>query len=278
MVIAAWVLIPESIGSVAGFLVLGSLSAMLFSAAKAGFGGAIGLLATPVMVYACGDNAKLAAAIMLPLLIVADQVALVSWWGKWNLRVVGLLLPGAVAGIAAGAAAFAWMRHLEQSGASDVANAGLMLIIGVISLAFVLIQGFRALRAGPPAFRPVLWQGTCFGAAAGFTSCLAHGAGPITAMYLLPQKLPKEQFVASTVLYYWINNLLKVPVYILLGRMAADAVTASVLLVPAVVAGTLLGLALHKRVNQRHFSVVVYVLLTLTGVHLIAQAVETFLP
>jgi hypothetical protein len=146
----------------------------------------------------------------------------------------------------------------------------------LIALAFVVIQAVRSLRARPMPFKPVWWQGSAFGAVAGFTSTLAHGAGPVTAMYLLPQQLPKETYVSSTVLYYWINNLLKVPVYVLLARFSGDSVVASVVLLPAAVAGTLLGVFLHRRVGQKQFNLIVYALLALAGVHLLLKSGRTF--
>jgi hypothetical protein len=268
----AWTLLPEGIDPLA-FLLLGGLAALLVSAAKAGFGGSVGLLSAPMMIYACGRDVKLATGLMLPLLMAADQVAVVSWWRQWDWRTVRLLLGGAVVGVAGGGAALAWLEHLERTGAKQAANAWLMLAIGAIALGFVALQALRALRTRPLPFRPVLWQGTCFGAAAGLTSTLAHAAGPVTAMYLLPQRPPKHVYAASTVLYYWIGNALKLPVYLYLGRLDARAARAAAVLMPAVVAGTLLGLFCHRRLGQRQFNVVVYALLALTGVHLIVESV-----
>lgn len=275
----ALTLIPANVDPVA-FLALGIGAAVLVGVAKAGFGGAIGLLATPTMVLACAgdpDSAKLATAILLPVLIFVDQFALLSWWRRWDWSVVALLLPGAVVGIAAGAGAFAALEHLEKTRTKDYADAWLTLAIGVIAVAFVAIQLIRHLRRKPMPFRPVLWQGTAFGMAAGFTSTLTHGAGPITAMYLLPQDQPKETYAASTVMYFWINNLLKLPVYILLGRFSADSAGASLLFLPAAAAGTAFGVLLCRRLGQKQFNIVVYVLLSLAGVKLIHQSLAVLI-
>lgn len=91
----SWSLIPADIDNLALFLAVGSVAAMLFSMAKAGFGGSLGLLAVPLMILACGGNSKLAIGVMLPILIAADYVAFAAWLGKWNFRAVRMLLPGA---------------------------------------------------------------------------------------------------------------------------------------------------------------------------------------
>jgi len=273
--VLAWSFLPDGSANAAVFLLLGSASAMLMSIAKAGFGGSVGILSLPLMVYACGGNAILAAGVMLPLLIACDYVAIVPWRGKWSLRAVGLLLPGAVLGVGLGWAALWGFKQLGvDKGHKGVTDACLTMSIGAISLLFVVLQAVRAIRSKPLTFRPVLWQGTCVGAAAGLTSTLAHAAGPIVSMYMLPQGMQKGQFVASTVLYYWIGNQLKVVPYVALGMLSAGTLGASLALLPAVVAGTLLGLLLHHRAPQRSFMGIVYVLLALAGAHLVFTAAE----
>lgn len=276
MVLAGFNLLPASLPSVWVFLLVGSASVLLVAVAKGGFGGAIGLLSTPMMIYACGQDTTLALAVLLPALIACDFVAVAKWWRRWDWRPVGLLLPGAVVGIAVGGAAFLLLGRLEHEGYKKQADAWLGMAIGAIALGFVVLQLWRAARArgkGMPHFRPVLWQGSCFGAVAGFTSTLAHAAGPVTAMYLLPQGMPKDRYVASNALYYWINNLLKVPVYVLAGQLRPEALHASLVLLPAVVFGTWLGVFLNRRIGQTHFNVVVYVLLALAGGHLVVSAI-----
>ena len=271
-------LIPADSGAVT-FLVLGSVSAVLMSVAKAGFGGSIGILSFPLMIYACGGRPMVAAGIMLPMLIICDYAAIIPWRGKWNLRAVGLLLPGSAAGICLGWLALWGFQQLGRAGPTaeqeQIANACLKLSVGAIALLFVVLQAVRAARARMPAFRPVLWQGACIGAAAGLTSTIAHAAGPIVSMYMLPQGMPKGRFVASTVLYYWIGNQLKLAPYIALGLLDMDTLVSALALMPAVVIGTAAGLLLHKRVPQRSFTGVVYVLLALAGAHLAFKAAQT---
>ena len=275
MTMLAFSLLPTDVGDLPTFLALGCLSAMLVSVAKAGFGGSIGLLAVPIMIYACGGDTRKAVGVMLPLLIVCDQVAIVNWWGKWNLRAVGLMIPGAVLGVALGSAALWGFAQFGAGDHQDAANASMKLGIGMIALGFVTLQAVRSLRERPLAFRPVLWQGTLVGATAGFTSTLAHAAGPVVTMYLLPQQMPKGRYVASAVLYYWMGNPMKLPTYILLGLLSWGTMRASVLLMPAVVVGTLLGFFLHRRVGQKSFTGIVYVLLALAGGDLVFKAVRT---
>jgi uncharacterized protein len=270
-------LIPEGIENLPLYLALGSASVMLVGIAKAGFGGSIGLLSVPLMIYACGGRSQLATAAMLPILIVCDQVALVSWWGKWNFRIVLLMLPGAIVGIALAGLSIWGFQTLDVSGKQGTADAALQLGIGVISLGFVTLSLIRAIRGRRAAFRPTAWHATAAGLGAGYTSTLAHAAGPITTMYLLPQQMSKERYVATTVLYYWFGNLIKLAPYGMLGMLDARSMKASVTFLPAIVVGALLGVFLHHRVKQNAFTGIVYVLLSLTGVHLVIKGVRALL-
>jgi len=269
----SWSLVPADIDNLGLFLAVGSVAAMLFSMAKAGFGGSVGLLAVPLMIFACGGNSKLAIGIMLPILIAADYVAFAAWIGKWNLRAVRMLLPGAAAGIAAGWAVLHALNSLggtrPEGGA--VANAWLKVGVGAIALAFVALHVVRSLRGRPLTFRPVPWQATVAGAAAGASSTLAHAAGPVIAMYLLPQRMPKGQYVASTALFFWIANQTKLIPYFAEGMINTSTLGAGLLLVPAIAAGGLLGKLLHNRVNQAQFNGIVYGLLAIAGGWLVWQ-------
>ncbi|MGB2820675.1 MAG: sulfite exporter TauE/SafE family protein [Phycisphaerae bacterium] len=270
----AWFLLPTDVDNVATFLVLGSLSAMLFSMAKAGFGGSAGMLAVPLMIFACGGRVRLAAGILLPILIAADYVAVIGWLGKWNRRTVGMLLPGTVLGVAAGWAVIHLLGRLDAVGGKQLADAWLKLGVGAIALAFVALQAVRAVRGRALSFRPVFWQASLAGSTAGLTSTVAHAAGPIVTMYLLPQQMPKGRYVASTALYFWVANQVKLVPYFAEDMINTATLGAGVVLLPAIAAGAVLGILLHRKVPQRQFTGIVYVLLALAGIGLCYKGAE----
>ena len=202
-------------------------------------------------------------------LIACDYVAIFLWWRRWDLRNVWLLGPGMLLGVGLGWVALWWFFRL--GGAAEGMkrpNAALALAIGLLAVGFVGLQAVRVLRGRVAAFRPVLWQGTIVGATAGLTSTLAHAAGPIITMFIAPQKMPKGKFVATTVLYYWIGNQIKLVPYLALGMLSTPSLAADVALLPAVVGGALLGVFLHHRVNEKAFSVLIHAILAAVGLHL----------
>ena len=271
--------LPGEIDNLPLFLIVGSASAMIFSMAKAGFGAGLGLLAVPLMIYACGGQTRFALGLMLPLLIAADYVAAIGWWRRWNVPIVLRLIPWAIGGILLAWAAILLIQR--SAGTSDAptrtADAVLKVLVGGIALVFVGLRIVRIARAKELAFKPVTWQTAVAGSTAGFTSTLAHAAGPIATMYLLPQNLGKERFVATSALLFWFVNQLKLAPYLQLGLIRFETLPALVLLLPAIGAGAALGVWLHRRLGPRSFTGIVYVLLAVAGIDLVRKGLTTLL-
>jgi uncharacterized membrane protein YfcA len=258
------------------FLIVGSLSAMIVAMAKAGFGGSIGLLSVPLMVYACGgDKARFGVGLMLPILITCDYLSLIAWLPQrhqWNWKVVRDLLPATVVGIAIGGGLIYWFQHSNSANgtpeAQAIADNWLKLFIGAIALLFVTLQLIKTIQKHPIMFKPNFPAACGTGLAAGVCSTLAHAAGPITAMYLLPQGMPKERYVPTTVLFYFIANQIKLVPYFMLGLISPESLKTGLVLLPAVPVGVILGKLLANRISQNVFLVIVYTLLGLAGLHL----------
>ncbi|MBO6694183.1 MAG: sulfite exporter TauE/SafE family protein, partial [Henriciella sp.] len=74
-------------------------SVLITGVSKGGFGG-LALLAVPLMALVISPIQ--AAGIMLPILIVMDWVGVWTYRKHWDRKLLILLLPGAILGIAAG--------------------------------------------------------------------------------------------------------------------------------------------------------------------------------
>jgi len=273
-VVAGWPLIPVQIDDPVLFLALGSLAAVLFSLAKSGFGGSVGILAVPVMIFACGDRTSLALGLLLPMLIAADYVAVVLWWRKWDGRAVLRVLPGVAIGIGAAWAALYLLRRWDVRTSADLTDPALKLGIGVIALGFVALQGVRALRGRALVVEPKWPAMVLVGAAAGVTSMVAHAAGPVVAMYMLSLGMPKGRYVASIAITFWAINHAKLPAYVQLGMINTDTLGAAILLLPAIVVGAVAGILLHRRLGERQFTGAVYALLAIAGAGLLYEGIR----
>jgi uncharacterized protein len=237
---------------------LGGLAVLFVGFSKAGFGGGAGILATPLMAMAF--HPKIALGIMLPLLIISDLVSCRIYWREWDTRPLRFFLPAAALGIG-----------LASLFLGQVDNHLLKQMLGALCLAFVVIQLLRehyGTRLNPTS--PGWKTGTGFGLASGITSTLAHAAGPVFAMYLLPLRQSPRQFVATTVITFTLINLLKLPGYFSLQLITTQNLKLTFALTPLVILGTLLGAWLNQRVSPKAFTKLIYIILFLSGLELIS--------
>ena len=54
---------------------------------------------------------------------------------------------------------------------------------------------------------------------------IANAAGPVTMVYLLSMRLPREQFIGTSAWYFFILRWLKVPFSVNLGLIAVQILT-----------------------------------------------------
>jgi uncharacterized membrane protein YfcA len=247
------------------------VAVLFIGISKAGFGGGLGLLTTPLAVFAFGS--KNAIGIILPLLCAGDAFSMWNYWRKWEARNLKFIIPGAIVGIVIG------VQLIGRFSARD-----LNVAIGCIAVAFVLFQVLkeRIFRA-EGAFAPNHRVGVPLGITTGIASTFAHGAGPIVSMFLIPQRLPKETFVATNVLIFTFVNWLKMPffcidqsqinlpVFASRALITGETLLISALLFPLVPLGVWMGVWMNKRIPEKAFLKVVYALLFVTGLELIIQ-------
>jgi hypothetical protein len=252
-------------------LLLAGFAVLFIGVAKAGFGGGLGMLVTPLCVLAFGP--KTAIGILLPLLCAGDAFSLYHYWRSWRAENLLYLLPGVLVGVVIG------VQLIGQFSPRQ-----LNFAIGVIAVLFVAFQVFkdRIFRA-EKAFAPNHWIGLPCGVGMGVTSTFAHGAGPVAAMFLMPQRLPKEIFVGTNVLLFTCVNWIKLPFFCVDRSMvnlpvfaAQSLITPATLLTsakffPLVPLGVWLGVWLNRRFSETVFVRAIYVILFLTGVQLIGN-------
>ena len=233
---------------------------LLAGISKGGFGGGLGVMAVPLMALFIAPVQ--AAAIMLPILCVMDLVGIWAYWRRWDRTSLIIVGSAAMLGIAIGTLSF---RYLEPW--------AIRLLIGAIAVGFAL-----NFWLSPPSRRDVVrshsWaRGGFWGAVSGFTSFTAHAGGPPLNVYLLPLRLDKTSYQATTVIFYLTINYVKLGPYAWLGQFSAENLTTSAVLFPVALAGVASGLWLHNRIPQAIFYRACYVFLFLAGLKLLYDGV-----
>ncbi len=186
--------------------------------------------------------------VLLPLLVAGDVGAVLLFRRHAQWEHVFRTLPPALLGVALGWAVMGWTQR------QGIPAVRFNPVIGGIVLTLALVQLGRNwkpdLFARVPSSAGFAWT---MGLIAGVTTMLANAAGPVMALYLLAVALPKAAFVGTAGWFFLLINLCKVPFSAQLGLIQASSLTFNLLLVPATVAGLLLGRSLVARLPQKWF-------------------------
>lgn len=234
------------------------LGVVLVGLSKGGLGGAFGLMGVPVLSLAMPP--VLAAALLLPILLMMDAVSLMSWrrYRDWSL--LKTLLPAAMVGIALG-----WVS------AAVTPDAVVRLLVGIVALAF----GARAVLGrfvGAPRHRPGM--GWVWGAVSGFTSFVAHAGGPPFQVHVLPMRLDPRVYTGTSVLFFAVVNAVKVVPYAALGFLDARVLVSALVMLPLAVVAVLIGAAIVRRMRAEVFYPFTHAMVTLVGLKLVWDGVS----
>ncbi len=224
--------------------------------AKAGIGGTGGL-ATPLMALVV--SVPQAAAVLLPIICVADIFAIWAFRKTVHKKNLMIMIPGATIGIVIGTLSF---KYLDP--------AAIKLIIGSIAVVFASLRFLDYVRQKPtpPPAEPAIVKGGFWCALSGFTSFVAHSGAPPLNVYMIPQRLDKTMYMGTLAVFYTYVNYAKIGPYWWLGQFHISNLSTSLVLLPVVPIGILIGLWIHRRIDEVLFYRAIMTLLFLTGVKL----------
>jgi uncharacterized membrane protein YfcA len=232
------------------------LGAFLVGLSKAGFATGLGMLTTPLLATAV--PARQAIGIVLPLLCFADLFTLSAFWKKWDFSRLRAPLAGSLFGIAGGMAFV-----------NVISDHILRVSIGATALTLTVLLVVRNIWYPSHAYRPSLWEGALVGLAAGFSSTISHGAGPIIALFLMAQKPEKSVFVATNAAFFTLLNILKVPPYVWTGLINRGTLLQDLRYLPFIPLGVLAGWLANRALPQKAFEYLVYAMLFVTALDLL---------
>ncbi len=246
------------------FWVFVGVAILIQGISKSGFAGGAGILSLPLMMLVMPVD-RVAAA-LLPLLILCDFNALYNHWDNkvWK-PILEIYLPS-IAGILLGA--LVWWQ-VGRQGVEEY-GAWIKRFVGVIAIIFALyIVAREASMRWVAGHRAGRWTAVAAGVAAGFTSTIAHAAGPIVSLYIFSQGLGKTLFVGTVAWTFTLINLTKLPFYCAVGLVDYSVLRFDILLVPLIPIGSYLGKWMHTRISERAFNRVIMVLTMVSGLELL---------
>ncbi len=234
---------------------LAAVGALAIGLSKTGING-VAMLA--VVIFANLLPARQASGVVLPMLVMADVVAVASyrqhavWSHLWR------LFPWTAAGVVAGYCALGRVNDRQAS-----------VLIAVIILGMLAMHLWRRRRPAAEGEAHPIWFAPTIGVLAGFTTLVANAAGPLMAIYLIAMRLPKMEYMGTGAMFFLLLNLFKVPFMAHLGLVNASSLGLNLVLAPAVIAGALLGRRLLAHLDQKLFEQLALALAALAGMKLL---------
>tara|TARA_Y100000590_G_C15677472_1_gene998571 strand:+ start:1062 stop:1793 length:732 start_codon:yes stop_codon:yes gene_type:complete len=237
--------------------IISAIGVFIFGIAKGGFAGPISLLAVPLM--SLSMSPLKAAGILLPLLVIMDIIAIYIFWKKWDLKILKIIVPASMIGIFFGAFTFQYTSENQ-----------IRLIVGIITILFVIIS---VVQKNNLLLKPTNKKGYFWASTSGYTSFLIHAGAPPMNFYMLPLKLDKITYIGTATYAFFIINIVKLIPYYFLDLLAPSNLKISISLVPIAVISVVIGYHLQKKISEKIFFNLIYILLFIAGLKLIYDAI-----
>lgn len=240
------------------FYIVAVIAVLLVGFGKGGMGDALGLMGVPILSFVM--PAVQAAAILLPILVVMDIIALWSWRAHWHKQTLMILLPGALIGIVIGWVTFA-----------IVPDYVMRLLIGAVALSFTgrfFYNRYLAGNAVQPALQNTPVRATIWSTLSGYGSFIAHAGGAPFQVYALPLRLSPKEYTGTAVRFFAIINALKLGPYYMLGALSIGNLKISAMLIPVALVATMAGAFCVKRMKPDVFYPLMYFMCALAGLKL----------
>ncbi len=231
----------------------------LVGLSKGGFSGGTSLLGVPLMSLVISPVQ--AAGIMLPILVLMDVVAVSAYRRSFHAASLMVLIPAALTGI--------FIGYLT---AAYVTDAHVRLIVGIVTLIFVLNHWLGTSASRPPA-QPRVAAGWFWGMLSGFTSFVSHSGGPPIQMYMLPQRLEKFLMAGTMIILFAVMNAAKLVPYFMLGQFDRTNLMTSAALLPLAPIATYAGVRLVRVISQEVFYRIMYIAIFFVSLKLIYDGV-----
>ena len=146
--------------------------------------------------------------------------------------------------------------------------------LGILGSREVQQIGFRAGTVGRGAGAPAPsgdrnLVSVALGAGSGFSTMVANAGGPMMTLYLLRLGVSQRAFLGTVAWFFFVINVLKLPLSVGLGLITAESLVISAALVPGIVVGAIAGRRLAAAMSPEVFATVALVATSVAGAWLV---------
>ncbi len=233
-----------------------SFSILLFAISKSGFsGGGLALISVTLLSITYGPLT--AIAILMPMLIVCDVIALFLNRKQFEYKILWSIAPYSLLGVIIGTILFKFINLSMIS-----------IFIGSISLLYVLLNYLIADNRNLKKI-PFYGSKSFWGALAGFTSFVLHSGGLPLNIYFMSIYNKKVQFVAGVVFSIALINLFKLIPYFYLEILNFEKLYSYLIFSPIAVIGVILGHWMNSKLSDNSFFAIINIFVVIGSLRLI---------
>lgn len=244
------------------------LSVIAVSVSKSGFGGALGAMSMPIMLFVLPP--KTALGVLLPLFLLTD-VWVVYLWRNWlNRRFLLLMCGFGIAGQIVGWLLFDYLSDRILTGSIGVVG---MLTALNYARQIAFLDGETGGETAARMTRRIWVRAPAWCGLSGLASFVSLSGGIPAQIFLLPHALARQSFVGTMSVYFFVINLAKLPFYTDLDLISRDTALLSLWLLPVIPFGVFLGRWLNKVMSDSIFYHFSHAILFLMSAKLIYDAV-----
>ncbi|WP_400075343.1 sulfite exporter TauE/SafE family protein [Winogradskyella sp. R77965] len=218
----------------------------LLGLSKSGIKG-ISIIIVVILAFVFGEKAS--TGILLPMLICADVLAVIYYNRHADWGIIKKLIPWMILGVLVGV----WVGN-------DISKIIFKRLMAIIIIVSVIIMFYIENRKsnGIPKNK---FFATGMGFLTGFTTMIGNLAGPISNVYFLAIRFPKNEFIGTAAWLFFIINVIKLPFHIFIWKtVTPESLILNSILIPAAAIGFFLGARIVKlisNVNYRRFILII---------------------
>ncbi len=245
------------------FYLIAFFSVLVVSVSKSGFGGSLGGLGVPIMLFIL--PAKFVLAVFLPLIILTD-IWVVYVWRKFPVyKIVIIMCAGGIIGQIIGWLVFDYFN-----------DSTIVIIIAVLAIAtsFRYYKNLFLQNIGKSKsikLKLDIKKGVGWCSLSGFSSFVALTGGIPAQIFLLPLRLDRKKFVATMGFYFCFINFMKIPFFFNLNIISFKTIAFSILMLPIIPIGIFFGKWLNKKLTDKLFYHFTHAALFVCGINLIIK-------
>lgn len=217
-----------------------SIAALSIGMSKTGVQG-IMLMIVPFMAMAFG--AKESTGVILPMLCMADIIAVAYYKRIADWKIVAKLLPTAILGF------------FLAIGVDNLIPAGqFRQLMGWTLMLALIVMLWSEIFGKENRWMHMWWYAALFGLLGGFTTMIGNAAGPVMSVYLLSMRKEKMEYIGINAWFFLVVNLLKVPLQAFVWEnITWQSFSLNLLMLPVIGIGAFLGIRIVKLFPEKAF-------------------------